>query len=471
MKKFFRLTLVASFTAAVTACSTLSAGNLFSHYSAQNGGVYQAVETGQYQKAEDLLPEYVAGDILDNLEKGRVTFLNQQFEPSQTYFELSEVAVRQQQDQAVISISETATDIGSLAVNDNLQNYVPADYELGFLHLYLGLNYLHKNSLEGALVEVRKANQVQERAKRTRESDLQSAAYDLQQNGMSANLGSVLSQYPDAGQKLQAVQNGYLLYLSALLYETANELNSAYVDYKRALAVLPDNDQVVEGTLRVARKIGMWEDLKQLEAQYGKPEALSAEQSRIIIIDEQGVVFARQGWKQSLPVSSSHGTSWYTLALPYYPNAVSEYYPSLRLDDRKVDNSLLVDVNLMASQDLTERMPTIVMRQALRVVAKEQLRREASGGNNGNGNSGAEDIGNILFNVWNVLTEQPDTRSWQTLPAQVYSSSYTVEAGQHMLSFNDEEYEVSVKAGRTALVWISRQGNNAVVWHKQLGAL
>ncbi|MDG3088416.1 hypothetical protein P7F88_21070 [Vibrio hannami] len=466
MKKFFRLTLVTLCAGTVSACATLSAGNLFSHYSVQNGAVYSAVKSGQYQKAEDLLPDTVAGDILDNMEKGRVNFLNEQFEPSQSFFELSETAVRQQQDQAVVSISETATDIGSLAVNDNLTSYVPADYELGFLHLYLGLNYLHKNSLEGALVEVRKANQVQERAKQTREKDLESAAQDMQKNGMEASLGSILSQYPDAGKKLQAVQNGYLLYLSALLYETANELNSAYVDYKRALAVLPDNHEVIQGTLRVARKIGMWEDLKQLTSQYGEPEQLDDGQARIIVLDEQGAVFARQGWKQSLPVWTKGNTAWYTLSLPYYPKQVSEHYPRLIVDGKKLNDSLLVDVNLMAQQDLTERMPTIVMRQALRVVAKEQIRREAS---SGEGN--AADIGNALFNVWNILTEQPDTRSWQTLPAEVYSSSRLVPAGEQSLQLNGEEYKLSVEAGRTALIWMSRQGNNAVMWHKQLGAL
>ena len=35
--------------------------------------------------------------------------------------------------------------------------------------------------------------------------------------GLSPNLGSVLSNYPDAGKTLQAVQNGYLLFISAFV--------------------------------------------------------------------------------------------------------------------------------------------------------------------------------------------------------------------------------------------------------------
>ncbi|NCO45668.1 MAG: hypothetical protein GW890_04290, partial [Vibrio sp.] len=159
MKRYVRHITVFLSPFFLNACANFSAGNLFSHYSAQNGSVYQSVKSGQYQDAENELAEFVAGDILDNLEKGRVHFLNQNYVDSKRSFELSDSAVKIQQDKALISLSDTATSVGALAVNDNLMEYVPADYELGFLHLYLGLNYLQQNDLDGALVEVRRANQ------------------------------------------------------------------------------------------------------------------------------------------------------------------------------------------------------------------------------------------------------------------------------------------------------------------------
>jgi len=107
-------------------------------------------------------------------------------------------------------------------------------------------------------------------------------------------------------------------------------------------------------------------------------------------------------------------------------------------------------------------MPTILLRQVLRVVAKEQVRKEVAKN---------DEVGNLLVNVWNVLTEQPDTRSWQTLPAEVYSSSEIVEAGEYELEFGLNSYKVNVDEGKTVLVWISRQGTNATFWHKQLGSL
>ncbi|EGA66451.1 COG3014 family protein [Vibrio brasiliensis] len=461
MQKHIRLAFILGSTLVLSACANLSAGNLFSHYSAQNGELHQLVKSGDYQQAEQALPEFVAGDILDNFEQGRVYLLNQQYPESKAAFDLSDQAVRVQQDQATVSVSESAMSLSALAVNDNLKTYQPADYELGFLHLYLGLNYLKQNDLEGALVEMRRANQVQEQARKDREKDLESAQNQMEQQGLTPNLGSVLSNYPDAGKTLQAVQSGYLLYLSALLYETDNDLNSAYVDYRRALAVMPDNQQVIDGTMRVAKRLGMREDLVKLEKRYGKASYLASGKSRIIVIDERGVVESLQGWKQALPLYDSRGDgAWYSIALPYYPQAQSESFSPIKINNGHLSESLLTDVNLMAQRDLSERMPSIVIRQALRVWAKDQLRKEAAKG---------DDVGNILFNVWNTLTEQPDTRSWLTLPGEIYSASAEVNPGQQQMTINGVDYSFNVEAGRTALVWLSRQGDNSTIWHKQLG--
>jgi hypothetical protein len=117
----------------------------------------------------------------------------------------------------------------------------------------------------------------------------------------------------------------------------------------------------------------------------------------------------------------------------------------------------------MAQRDLSERMPEIVIRQALRVWAKDQLRREAA--------KKEDDVGNLLFNVWNALTEQPDTRSWQTLPSEVRTSSAVVTPGEQVITVNGKTHQFSVDQGHTVLVWISRQGSGATIWHRQLGKI
>ncbi|MFA0677437.1 hypothetical protein AB4567_24260, partial [Vibrio sp. 10N.222.51.A6] len=268
MKHQFRFASIALLSALTAGCANMSAGSLFSHYSAQNKEIYQAVKSGDYSTAQQELPDYVAGDILDNFEKGRINLLDQKYPESKSSLELADQAVKDQQSKAVISVSDSATSVGALAVNDNITEYVPADYELGFLHLYLGLNYLKKNDLEGAVIEMRRANQVQEQAKKQREAELESAASDAKSQGLSANVGSILANYPDAGKKLQSVQNAYLMFLSGLLYEASNDLNSAYVDYRRALAIMPDNQEIIDRTMATAARLGMRQDLATLKKRY-----------------------------------------------------------------------------------------------------------------------------------------------------------------------------------------------------------
>ncbi len=465
MKLGLKLFGLISWALMASGCANLSAGNLFSHYSNQNQKMYQAVVAGEYVKAEQLHTEDVGGEILGHFEKGRLSFLAEDYQSSLSAFKVSDRAVRTQQERAIISVSETAISTGSLALNDNIRDYHPADYELGFLHLYLSLNYLQKNDLEGALVEVRRANQVQEAARKSRESELLAAEKDLKNQGMSANLGSVLARYPDAGKKLGAVQNGYLFYLSGLLYETSRDLNSAYVDYRRALAVMPDNQQVIDSTMSVAQKLGMREDLRLLEKRYGKaPSGLSKTQGRVIVLDEQGVVEALNGWRIDLPIyDSSNRWAIYSLALPYYANRGSQRFADVSLNGIQLNSSTLTDVNAMAQNDLNERLMSMVIRQAIRVWAKDRIRKEAT--------KSGDDVGNLLFNVWNTLTEQPDTRSWQTLPGQVKTASQIVKPGRQSLNLGYQDYQFDVPAQQTTLVWVSRQGAHSTVWHKQLGRL
>jgi len=82
-----------------------------------------------------------------------------------------------------------------------------------------------------------------------------------------------------------------------------------------------------------------------------------------------------------------------------------------------------------------------------------------------------DNVGNLVFNVWNLLTEQPDTRSWLTLPGLVQTASLQVNAGEQRIKVGEQEYQFSVPEKGTTLVWVSRQGRHSTIWHKQLGRL
>ncbi|MHA2937923.1 COG3014 family protein [Vibrio sp. RC27] len=462
MKLISRIALVILSALSLSACSNFSAGNLFSHYSAQHVDLHDYVSQGEYQQAQLAAQGDVAGDILDNFERGRVALLNQDNQASRKWLEQSDAAVTEKQQKAIVSLSESSNSVSGLITNDNLTDYEPADYELGFLHLYLALNYVVDNNLDDALVEFRRANQVQETAKDIRQDRFEKESTQLDSQGIRANVGSILAQYPTSTESLAAVQNGYLFFVSGLMYEADGNVNDAYIDYKRGLALQPNNRTLIESVIRCATKLSAFQDLDLLIAKYGHASSLNKDQARVIVVQEQGVVSALRSWKQSLPIYTGKGSILYSVSLPFYPDRLRGAFRSPIFNGEAIQGDLLTDVNEMAQYQLHERVSSTLLRQVARVVVKEQFRQQIS----------KEDpLSGFLVNIFNTLTEQPDTRSWLTLPAEVYSATQIVEAGEVQLVVGGKKYEIQTKRQGTTLVWISRQSENAVVWHKQLGNL
>ena len=125
--------------------------------------------------------------------------------------------------------------------NDNAIGYQLAPYEQSMLHTYQALNYLYTDGLESALVEVRRANLVQEKALETYENEL----LEAKDKDPGINWQQVDAALSPLDSRIGDIKNGfqsaYTFYLSGLLYEAAGELNDAYIDYKKALEIYPDN--------------------------------------------------------------------------------------------------------------------------------------------------------------------------------------------------------------------------------------
>ena len=72
MRKHVRLAFVIFSLLLFRMCQSIG-WKLIYYSRAQNNEVYQAVKTGQYQKAEEALPEEVAGTFLITSKKGEVS--------------------------------------------------------------------------------------------------------------------------------------------------------------------------------------------------------------------------------------------------------------------------------------------------------------------------------------------------------------------------------------------------------------
>lgn len=439
--------------------------DLFVSYSDQMVPLRNQLLLGHAAEALPKVRESTPGDdtyVLDQLERGRIAWLAGQDGVSKQGFAAADSRLAWEENQARYRLSQGLAQAGSLLTNDQTMAYRTPDYERTMLHHYLALNYLQRGDAEGALVEVRRANQVQERALKARADEVRKAKEKSEEAEADGEMRQLMSRgAPELdrliGQVKNGFQNAYTFYFSGVLYEAAGDLNDAWVDYQRGYQIAPDNQSLQDALLRLARLRGSSDELKETEKKLGRKAPPPAkDRGQLVVLFEDGLIPARREIFLPLPISTSSGDfRTFTVAVPYYDNRASDTGPlTVSVGKQAGRTSSLVRLESLAAKDLQERLPGMLTRQALRLVAKEQLRRSAAkeGG----------DVGNILVGIFNTLSERADTRSWLTLPAEASSWQGMVPAGEVKLQLGAgsamRTLPLTVHAGRTTLVWVQRLG-------------
>lgn len=439
--------------------------DLFVSYSDQMVPLRNQLLLGHAAEALPKVRESTPGDdtyVLDQLEKGRIAWLAGQDAISKQGFAAADSRLAWEESQARYRLSQGLAQAGSLLTNDQTMAYRTPDYERTMLHHYLALNYLQRGDAEGALVEVRRANQVQERALKVRADEVRKAKEKSEESEADGEMRQLMSRgAPELDRLIGRVKNGfqnaYTFYFSGVLYEAAGDLNDAWVDYQRGYQIAPDNQSLQDALLRLARLRGSADELKETEKKVGRKAPPPAkDQGQLVVLFEDGLIPARREIFLPLPISTSSGDfRTFTVAVPYYDNRASDTGPlTVSVGKQAGRTSSLVRLESLAAKDLQERLPGMLTRQALRLVAKEQLRRSAAkeGG----------DVGNILVGIFNTLSERADTRSWLTLPAEASSWQGVLPAGEVKLQLGAgsamRTLPLTVHAGRTTLVWVQRLG-------------
>lgn len=137
--------------------------DMFVSYSDQMVPLRNQLLLGHAAEALPEVRESTPGDdtfVLDQLEKGRIAWLAGQDGPSKQAFAAADSRLAWEDNQAEYRLSQGLAQAGSLLTNDQTLAYQAPDYERTMLHHYLALNYLQRGDADGALVEVRRANQV-----------------------------------------------------------------------------------------------------------------------------------------------------------------------------------------------------------------------------------------------------------------------------------------------------------------------
>lgn len=405
-------------------------------------------------------------NILYNLEHGRMAQLFGRREVSRDAYATAIATIRSNEQRAVISAGQIGANIASFATNDNAIPYAGEGYERVLLHHYQALNYLLDKDLSGASVEFRWANSEQQDALQRHAKELEKAEDEAE--GKNVNKVAAGSEYQRryaqldeaAGRVKNSFQNAYSFYLSGLVYELLGEENDAYIDFKKALEIYPENSYLQQDVLRLARRLRMDDDLAALAKRF--PEIYSKlkstgedDQGEVILLYEEGFAPSREEIKLSFILPSGA----ITLAFPYYNGPWRTYRHLEVLSENRLlgRTELLCDVRALAVKSLQEKMPILLTRQIVRAVSKAIAQRAAK--------EKLGPLGELGMMAYSIISENADLRSWLTLPENVQIFRLALPAGKRSLrlqspnSLLGTNLDVVVEKGGKTIVHVAKTGN------------
>lgn len=380
--------------------------------------------------------------LLYHLDRGMLLHVSGEYAASNAAFE---VAKRIGEDLYATRLGNAGL---SLMVNDYALDYAGENFERTLIHLFSALNYRMLGDRESALVEVRQMGDYLRK---------------LQVDSPNDNVYQ---------------EDAFARYLSALLYEGQGELDSAFVDFKKAAKAysdyraafsVPPPGSLLPDAERVAMQLGRWarEDLEAFGSE-GRARLLPEGAGEIIVLHYNGLLPVKDQTKITIPFSEA----WLmVLALQVaarpadsmeiqratavasqiagvdivsvaFPKFVERPYSIARMQVRvdaaleTTPPALVEDVGAIARKDLADRIARIRTRAIARAAIKYALQKAAEAAVQESAGEYGALLGaatQITGNLARFASEQADQRVWSTLPDEIWMSSVFVPAGSHDL--------------------------------------
>ena len=388
--------------------------------------VIEPLERGKPEDAYTYLQKHAPKnpDIPYQFELGLVAHYADHFAASSAAFDLGGDIAEDRYTK------ELKKELGSLVTSDKLRPYSATQYERLLSHYYRALNYVYLDQLDGALVECRRAT-------------------------------ALINYFKGEDEKYDFFGTGFLAYLSGMLFEATGEWNDAYISYKQAAEYYQNAaektgvempDDIGNALVRLTRRLGFTDEFERYRDQYGEPPEHPENYGELILFYESGYVPPKTEEALMFPILKKddvedekfvptligrEGLVFEDVELEYLLRVaiptIGSHRPrfagiKVALERQEPARGVLVeDVENIAIETFKAQRPIILLRTLLRGVGKYLLTRQAGKKN--------EALG-LLTNLAGVLTEQADTRSWRTLPNQIFMVRMPLPAGTHTLNLS-----------------------------------
>jgi len=351
---------------------------------------------------------------------------------------------RDYEGRAVVSAGASGRAAGAVLTNDSMLKYEGFGYDKVMSRTLNALNYMLAGDLEGALVEVRKAEEYQRLERERRQREVQQAARIQEPGAESARLDNpaVAARY---GRMLDYVknvrnsfENAFTYYLASQLYLARGEagLDDAMVEIRRAFELAPQAPGVRAAYLEIARRQGgpaLDEARARLRVAEDAPEPGPGPSGSLVICYEAGLVPQMEEVRLSLYANDK----LYNLAFPIYNDFGSPQEPlGVQTARGGLLTSRILDTRTLAVKSLQERMPGILVRGLLGAIAKGALQQEAE-----------EKYGffaGLASKVASLAFSSADRRSWLSLPAEVQVAQRGVDPGPSVVTLRGPGWRETV---------------------------
>jgi uncharacterized protein len=379
-------------------------------YVARTKPVRSAYQSYQYDAALTALAEEEKREpdtdrLLVLLDKGMVLHSDGRYEESiQVLAEAEKLA-----DQLdVISVSEEAS---TLLLNERERAYRGEDFEKLMINVLQALNYARLGRDEDALVEVRRV--------------------DLRLKRMVDD------------EKKPYEQLAIARYLGGVLREDQKDWDSAFIDYYKAWKLQPKLEHLAEPLVRLAKKLerAEYEEIRAAFPEVSE-EPLGPEEGEVLVVVEAGL----SPEKQSHTREENGGQ---LLAIPVYRDRWSGSGATVKVGEQSRTTVTVTNVEAVARLHLNERIGRMIAKSLASTAVKAGI---ATG-------VGAlakdKNLGLATFALL-TLANQPDLRSWLSLPAEFQLARFRLPQGSHEVSVECggrvTKQTVEVEPGRIGVV-------------------
>ena len=394
--------------------------------------VQMNLSNGKSQEAYDFLKknEPKKPDIPHKFELGLVAHYADLFTESSKAFEQAEIIA---EDRFTKSLTKEGL---SLFTTDKLRPYTGSKYERLIAHYYHALNYIYQNRIDDALVECRRAT-------------------------------NLINYFKDASDDYDFFGTGFIAYFSATVFETAGEFNDAFISYRQAEQYyrsaaertgIPIPEDVGHSLVRITRRLNFTEEYEQYKRVYGEPSPNPDNHGELILFYETGYVPKKKQQSLTFPILTSdkvgeeddeedpitfartlrsrEGLVVEDIELEYLlriavPTIYSKrpYLQGIQVSvgDKTSDGVLVEDIERNALETFVDDRPMILLRTLIRGLLKYLAFRETDKKN---------EIAGTLVNLLGAVTESADTRSWKSLPNQIYMVRMQLPEGTHRLGLS-----------------------------------